>query len=546
MAPHSEVENEEDIVRLPAPEKPQMSKSPPRLIIIGAGSRGNAYARALGEATNGICAAVVEPIAYKRQALGRSYIWGDKGQPTDGQEFEDWKDFVVWEEARRVKHTAGEEVPEGVDGAFICVQDELHKSVILGLEKLNIHIMCEKPLATTLNDCIDIYKSLLPSDPSKPPERLFSIGHVLRYSPHNMLLRKLLLEDKVIGDVLSVNHTEPVGWWHFSHSYVRGNWRKESTSAPSLLTKSCHDIDVLLWLLSSPPPNSPLPRHLPSSVSSLGARQFFNKHRKPAAAGSATNCLSCPHEPDCMFSAKKIYTGSELRGLGSGNTGWPVKIVVPDIEDYLAKGGQAAGEAAILKELAADYDADTPADEISKQNWFGRCVWESDNDVCDDQVVTMTWDNDDNASAGDGRGPKIAQFHMVAFTAKICQRYTHIYGTTGEVYADSDCITVTDFRKPTRILDAGKEAAFESKKYYPHLAGGGHGGGDAGLARQFVLAIDRVKRGDDLVTAQKEELGCTIDEIVTSHAVVFAAEEARRNKVVLDFPEWWKREVALK
>jgi predicted dehydrogenase len=223
MAPHSEVENEEDIVRLPAPEKPPMSKSPPRLIIIGAGSRGNAYAQALDEATNGICASVVEPIAYKRQTLGRKYIWGD-GQPGDGQEFEDWKDFVTWEEARRARRAAGEEVPEGIDGAFICVQDELHKTVILGLEKLNIHIMCEKPLATTLDDCVDIYRSLIPSDPSdpsKPPERLFSIGHVLRYSPHNMLLRKLLLEDKVIGDVLSVNHTEPVGWWHFAHSYVR-------------------------------------------------------------------------------------------------------------------------------------------------------------------------------------------------------------------------------------------------------------------------------------------------------------------------------------
>lgn len=221
MAPHSEVENEENIVRLAAPEKPQMSESPPRLIIIGAGSRGNAYARALGEATNGICVAVVEPIAYKRQALGREYIWGADGKPADGQEFEDWQDFVAWEEARRAKHAAGEDVPEGVDGAFICVQDELHKSVILGLEKLNIHIMCEKPLATTLNDCIDIYKSLLPSNSSKPPEKLFSIGHVLRYSPHNMLLRKLLLEDKIIGDILSVNHTEPVGWWHFAHSYVR-------------------------------------------------------------------------------------------------------------------------------------------------------------------------------------------------------------------------------------------------------------------------------------------------------------------------------------
>lgn len=80
--------------------------------------------------------------------------------------------------------------------------------------------MCEKPLAPNLNDCLDIYRALLP-DSSQTPSKLFSIGHVLRYSPHNMLLRKLLVEDKVIGEVQAVNHTEPVGWNHFTHSYVR-------------------------------------------------------------------------------------------------------------------------------------------------------------------------------------------------------------------------------------------------------------------------------------------------------------------------------------
>ena len=52
-------------------------------------------------------------------------------------------------------------------------------------------------------------------------EPIFGICHVLRYSPHNMLLRHLVLEKEVIGDVLSIEHVEPVGWWHFSHSYVR-------------------------------------------------------------------------------------------------------------------------------------------------------------------------------------------------------------------------------------------------------------------------------------------------------------------------------------
>lgn len=198
-----------------------MSASPPRILIIGAGSRGDAYARAIGESTNGVVVAVAEPISYKRQRLGEIYIWGKAG-PSDGQSFEDWKKFLAWEQERRAKAARGEYVPDGVDAAFICVLDEMHKVVIVGLAPLGLHIMCEKPLATSLEDCISIYKAMLPNLPNNTaPSKIFSIGHVLRYSPHNMLLRKLLVEEKVIGEVMAVNHTEPIGWWHFTHSYVR-------------------------------------------------------------------------------------------------------------------------------------------------------------------------------------------------------------------------------------------------------------------------------------------------------------------------------------
>ena len=328
-------------------------------------------------------------------------------------------------------------------------------------------------------------------------------------------------------------------------SRSRGNWRKESTSAPSLLTKSCHDIDFLLWLLCSPPPNSRQPAHLPSTITASGALQYFNKSRKPTAAGSATNCLSCAAEPQCMYSAKKIYLGSDppYKGLASGNTNWPVGIVLPDIEDFIVKGGKQAGAAALSAKLAEDYDAATMSTEqIAGTNWFGRCVYEADNDVCDDEAVTLKWNADPHSSsvsqsseARTNRGPKIATFHMVAFTQKICERYSNIYGTTGEIYADSNVITVTNF-------SSGKLT-----KHYPHVAdawGTGHGGGDDGLARQFVLAVDRVKNhGEDVGCAQEKYVGCSLEEIVRSHAVVFAAEEARRTGTVLDFPEWWTKEV---
>lgn len=198
------------------------SPTAPRILIIGAGSRGNSYARAVKQSGIGIVAAVAEPIDYKRSLLGSKYIWHSVSSgPLAEQEFSTWQDFSKYEIQRRKDATAGIQVPPGIDGIFVCVLDEQHAEVVTSLAPLNIHIMCEKPLATSLEDCLNIYSSLLPGPRQKGQTAIFGIGHVLRYSPHNMLLRKLVLEDDLIGDVLSIEHTEPVGNWHFSHSYVR-------------------------------------------------------------------------------------------------------------------------------------------------------------------------------------------------------------------------------------------------------------------------------------------------------------------------------------
>ncbi|PMD33018.1 NAD(P)-binding protein [Hyaloscypha variabilis F] len=533
MAPHAtSPPPNEPITRLPPPPRPPFSPSPPRLLIIGAGNRGHAYASAISTSTNGVLVSVIEPIPTKLSLFGRKFIWG-KREPVDGESFRDWKDFVSWELERREREKRGEDVVKGVDAVFVCVQDRMHKDVVLGLAPLKLHVLCEKPLATSLDDCVEIYKAVCGTEGDK---RLFGIGHVLRYSPHNVLLRKLVREDRVIGDVMAVNHTEPVGWWHFTHSYVRGNWRKESTSAPSLLAKSCHDIDILLWLLCSPIPGPTKPPHLPTTISSSGSLQYFTKHRKPTLAGPATNCLSCPAEPGCQFSAKRIYMGPQMQGRQAHF----VSIVLPKIEDIVSSSGHAAGDEALLAKLSEDYDSSLPESEIEKRNWFGRCVFESDNNVCDNQTVTLSWENDPIAldietplQALEGRGAKTATLHMVAFSQKICQRFTHIYGEYGEIFADGDKIEITDFKTGEKTV------------HWPYVPeGGGHGDGDEGLARQFVLAVDRVKNwGEGVESAQEVYVGCSVEEMVRSHAVVFAAEEARRGRRVVDFGGWWEREV---
>ncbi|KAG0248268.1 hypothetical protein BGZ95_008134, partial [Linnemannia exigua] len=320
-----------------------------------------------------------EPHKFKRREFGRNYIWGIEGTSTEGQEFADWREWVNSEIERRKRASQNDSSnisatpPVGVDGVFICTLDETHIEIVQALAPLKLHILCEKPLALSLNDCLTVYRTLQPprgeSQTPTRPSNIFSIGHVLRYSPHNILLRKLLLSDRAIGDIVSLEHCEPVGWWHFSHSYVRGNWRRATPAGDgSLLTKSCHDIDFILWLLCSPPSLEDarahaISPHFPRSITSAGTLTQFRRARKPPAAGDATNCLTCPAERDCSYSARRIYND---RHLAKGHLSWPVDIVCPDIEDVFCAQGASAAESHLLSRLAEDYDrGSTPDSDIA-------------------------------------------------------------------------------------------------------------------------------------------------------------------------------------
>ena len=199
----------------------------PRILVIGAGSQGHAYAEPITRLKLGHIVAVCEPFLFKRQDFGRKCIWGFPDRsPLPHEEFEDWKDFVEYEKTRRERVKTGQMQPEvvelkGVDAVFICVLDELHIHVVKELAPLGLHIMCEKPLATSLDDCIAILGTLRRSWEVLGNKTIFGIGHVLRYSPHSMLLRNLVREEMVVGNITSVEHTEPIGWWHMSHSFVR-------------------------------------------------------------------------------------------------------------------------------------------------------------------------------------------------------------------------------------------------------------------------------------------------------------------------------------
>lgn len=61
---------------------------------------------------------------------------------------------------------------------------------------------------------------------------------VMRYSPYSQEI-SAIVESGALGKLINIVQVEPVGYYHFAHSYVRGNWAKEEKSSFSLMTKSC-------------------------------------------------------------------------------------------------------------------------------------------------------------------------------------------------------------------------------------------------------------------------------------------------------------------
>lgn len=66
-------------------------------------------------------------------------------------------------------------------------------------------------MSTNVKECVEICEAVVKNNV------LLAVGHVLRYTNYTRALKKIL-DSKVLGDIISVQHLEPVGFWHFAHS----------------------------------------------------------------------------------------------------------------------------------------------------------------------------------------------------------------------------------------------------------------------------------------------------------------------------------------
>jgi len=234
-----------------------------RILIVGAGDRGATYARwVVGQPQRAQVVGIAEPVEARRTRLAE-----ELGVPAENL-FGDWREAVARERF--------------ADAAVVATLDDGHVEPALALAGQGYHLLLEKPMAPNEADCERIVAGV------KRAGVLLAVGHVLLYTPFTRRLRALV-DAGTIGDLVSLDRLEPVGWWHYAHSYVRGNWRSERSSSFLLLTKACHDLD---WI-----------RHVMGerceSVASFGSLRHFRKENKPAEAAGAVHCLECRFEPRC-------------------------------------------------------------------------------------------------------------------------------------------------------------------------------------------------------------------------------------------------------
>ncbi len=348
---------------------------------------------------------VAEPKEYNRQWMQSHFSLPNQALATD------WRAL------------AGR--PRMADVAIISTQDAMHAEPAIAFARQGYAILLEKPMAPNEEDCRRIAQA------AKETGVLFAVCHVMRYTRYTQML-KALLDTGAIGEIVSMEHLEPVGYWHQAHSFVRGNWRNEKESSGMLLAKSCHDLDWIRYVMGA----------RCQAVSSFGSLTHFRKSAKPTEAGSATRCVACDYEPSCPYSAKKIYLGR----LAKGDIGWPVDVLTPQ-----------PGLETVTKAL--------------EEGPYGRCVYECDNDVVDHQVVNLLFDNQ-----------ATAVFTMTAFN-QANHRKTRIFGTRGEIYGDGINIEHFDF-----LTDQTKIISTETDDPALSILGG-HGGGDYGLISRFVDAV---------------------------------------------------------
>ncbi|MFT5367010.1 MAG: putative dehydrogenase [Candidatus Latescibacterota bacterium] len=426
--------------------------APVTAVIVGAGHRAVTYASYAERHPEELkIVGVADPIARRRQQMAERFGFG----------------------AERCYETAEALAAQGkiADAVINGTMDHQHVDTAVPLLEAGYDMLLEKPFATNQDEMWKL------AQVAREHDRKVMICHVLRYAPFYAAIRNMVAAGD-IGQLVNVQTIEHVSYHHMGVGFVRGKWnRKDLCHSSMLMAKCCHDLDLIMWMMSG---------IAPVRVSSFGSNMYFNEAHAPENSG--TRCLvDCPIEADCLYSAKQHYVDHPKR--------WA--FYVWDTLEHIE-----------------NPTIEQKIESLKTTNPYGRCVWKCDNDVVDHQSVAIEFEDGCTAT-----------HNMVGGTSRP-SRAIHLLGTHGEiqgVFEDSkfvvrhiDTRPGHEYSEEVIDLQAGGDM---------HGAFGGHGGGDLRLVSDFV----------NLVRGGETSISCTrIDDSINGHLVGFCADDAMEKRQVVE------------
>ena len=383
-----------------------------KAVLIGAGNRGTTYTDKMIHFPEKFqVVAVAEPIVSRREDIKK------KHNISDDMCFNDWRDLLAKGKI--------------ADIAIIATMDRDHFEPAMAAIDLKYDLLLEKPVCPEPEECVKIAQNA-----AKNGSKVI-VCHVLRYTQMFNTIKDILDSGK-IGRIMSINHEECVGNVHQSHSFVRGNWGNSDKSSCMLLQKSCHDIDILQWLLD----------RKCKKIQSFGTLSYFTRENAPE--GAPEYCIEgCPKVDECYYNAVKIYYDDK-------ENDWFRTTCTREAEP-----------------------TDEMVEKALRTTQYGKCVYKCDNNVVDHQTVNMLFEDDITVT-----------FTMNAFNKG--GRFLHIMGSKGELRA------AVDGDSPIEIYDFGtKETSVIEIKAKDGIEGG-HGGGDVGIIGALYDCVTGAYNGKSL------------------------------------------------
>jgi len=410
-----------------------------KAIVLGAGVRGRGTygAWALGHPERLRVVAIAEPDETRRRAMAEEHRLAPE------QVFSDWRALLA--------------EPRRAEAAIVATGDTEHVDPTLAALDRGHHVLLEKPIAPDPVGCLRVVEA------AERAGRLLQVGHVLRHAPFYERVREIVAAG-ILGELVTADLREHVAHWHMAHSYVRGKFRSRARAAPILLAKSCHDLDLLVWLAGRPTVR----------VASFGERLHFREERAPR--GAPARCTQgCPVQDDCVHDAVRFYLGPD----DAVARAWPWSDVSPDPARPARRRALETGP-------------------------YGRCVYRTDNDVADHQVVAVELEGGATASFG---------LHGLAPHER---RTVRLSGTRGELRGVLQ----------SGEIEVSRHGSLEVERHHCPGSPLGHFGGDEALVDRFVRAVAEGGGGGDLRTAGRTAL--------EGHLLGFAAEAARERGTTVD------------